>query len=65
MRLHYKLEAGLRQPKPEMYEAIGDAYSNAPAKVVAHEFGVSIRTVRRAVAKHRRYKLSPFINKEG
>ena len=51
-----KLEAGLREPKPLMYAAMAEAYQSQSAKDVAYEFDVSERTVRRAVAKHQKYK---------
>lgn len=53
---YLKLEASLREPKPELYREIALLYKDHPAPVIAEAIGVSLSTVRRAIRKHKFYK---------
>ncbi len=57
-RYHNEDDIDLRKPKPELYAAVASFYPQYQAKEIARAFGVSVRTVRRAIAKANRYRFS-------
>ncbi len=55
-RYHNADDIGLREPKPELYREIAELHGKHTPKELARAYGISLRTVWRAIASKGQHK---------